>query len=59
MRRTQFNSYEAVMRFGSILRGLGIDDALRKRGAKNGDTIRIGKFEFEFFEGGQDDYLFD
>ncbi|OXS57951.1 GTPase ObgE [Cohnella sp. CIP 111063] len=59
MRRTQFNSYEAVMRFGRILRGLGIDDALRKRGAKNGDTIRIGKFEFEFFEGGQDDYLFD
>lgn len=59
MRRTQFNSYEAVMRFGLILRGLGIDDALRKRGAKNGNTIRIGKFEFEFFEGGQDDYLFD
>ncbi|WP_372634673.1 GTPase ObgE [Cohnella sp.] len=59
MRRTQFNSYEAVMRFGRILRGLGIDDALRKRGAKNGDTIRIGKFEFDFFEGGQDDYLFE
>jgi len=59
MRRTQFNSYEAVMRFGRILRGLGIDEALRKRGAKNGDTIRIGKFEFDFFEGGQDDYLFD
>jgi len=59
MRRTQFNSYEAVMRFGRILRGLGIDDALRKRGAKDGSTIRIGKFEFEFFEGGADDYLFD
>ncbi|XID93619.1 GTPase ObgE [Paenibacillaceae bacterium WGS1546] len=59
MRRTQFNSYEAVMRFGRILRGLGIDDALRKRGAKDGDTIRIGKFEFEFFEGGSDQYLFD
>ncbi|MFB9279200.1 GTPase ObgE [Cohnella cellulosilytica] len=59
MRRTQFNSYEAVMRFGRILRGLGIDEALRKRGAKNGDTIRIGKFEFDFFEGGQDEYLFE
>ncbi|MFC4600394.1 GTPase ObgE [Cohnella hongkongensis] len=59
MRRTQFNSYEAVMRFGRILRGLGIDDALRKRGAKDGDTIRIGKFEFEFFEGGKDEYLFE
>ncbi|MFC5469451.1 GTPase ObgE [Cohnella suwonensis] len=59
MRRTQFNSHEAIMRFGRILRGAGIDDALRKRGAKNGDTIRIGKFEFEFFEGGSDDYIFD
>jgi len=59
MRRTQFNSYEAVMRFGRILRGLGIDDALRKRGAKDGATIRIGKFEFEFFEGGKDEYLFE
>ncbi|MFC4306174.1 GTPase ObgE [Cohnella boryungensis] len=59
MRRTQFNSYEAIMRFGRILRGLGIDDALRKRGAKDGNTIRIGKFEFEFFEGGSDDYLYE
>jgi len=59
MRRTQFNSYEAVMRFGRILRGLGVDEALRKRGAKDGNTIRIGKFEFEFFEGGKDDYLYE
>jgi len=59
MRRTQFNSYEAVMRFGRILRGVGIDEALRKRGAKDGSIIRIGKFEFEFFEGGSDDYVYD
>ncbi|RED64126.1 GTPase ObgE [Cohnella lupini] len=59
MRRTQFNSYEAVMRFGRILRGVGIDAELRKRGAKDGNLIRIGKFEFEFFEGGSDDYTYD
>ncbi|BBI32545.1 GTPase ObgE [Cohnella abietis] len=59
MRRTQFNSYDAVVRFGRILRGVGIDDALRKRGAKDGSIIRIGKFEFEFFEGGSDEYLYD
>jgi GTP-binding protein len=59
MRRTQFNSYEAVMRFGRILRGNGIDAELRKRGAKDGSLIRIGKFEFEFFEGGSDDYVYD
>jgi GTP-binding protein len=59
MRRTQFNSYEAVMRFGRILRGVGVDEALRKRGAKDGNIIRIGKFEFEFFEGGTDEYLYE
>ncbi|WP_256756757.1 GTPase ObgE [Cohnella sp. WQ 127256] len=59
MRRTQFNSYEAIMRFGRILRGAGIDAELRKRGAKDGNLIRIGKFEFEFFEGGSDEYVYD
>jgi GTP-binding protein len=59
MRRTQFNSYEAVVRFGRILRGVGVDAELRKRGAKDGSIIRLGKFEFEFFEGGTDDYLFN
>jgi GTP-binding protein len=59
MRRTQFNSYEAVVRFGRILRGIGLDAELRKRGAKDGSIIRLGKFEFEFFEGGTDNYLFN
>lgn len=59
MKRTQFNSYEAIVRFGRILRRAGVDDALRKRGAKDGSIIRIGEFEFEFFEGGSDNYLFE
>lgn len=59
MRRTQFGSHEAVVRFARILRGIGVDAELRKRGAKDGSTIRIGKFEFEFFEGGSDEYLFE
>jgi len=59
LKRTQFASYEAVMRFGRILRNIGVDAELRKRGARDGDTIRIGDFEFEFFEGGNDDYLFE
>ncbi|MCC3376919.1 GTPase ObgE [Cohnella sp. REN36] len=59
LRRTQFGSYEAVMRFARILRKIGVDAELRKRGAKDGDTIRIGDFEFEFFEGGKDDYLYE
>lgn len=59
LKRTQFASYEAVMRFGRILRNIGVDAELRKRGARDGDTIRIGDFEFEFFEGGSDDYLYE
>jgi len=59
VKRTQFSSYEAVMRFASILRKMGVDEELRKRGAKAGDTIRIGDFEFEFFEGPPEEYLFD
>ncbi|MFP3359871.1 Obg family GTPase CgtA, partial [Planococcus sp. SIMBA_143] len=32
------------------LRSYGVDDALRERGAKNGDTIRLIKYEFEFVD---------
>ncbi|MFU1722058.1 Obg family GTPase CgtA, partial [Bacillus velezensis] len=28
----------------------GVDEALRARGAKDGDLVRIGEFEFEFVE---------
>ncbi len=48
--RTDFNKEEAVKRFSRQLRGLGVDDALREKGAKNGDTVRIYEFEFEFME---------
>lgn len=39
-----------MMRFARQLRGMGVDDALRERGAKNGDLVRIGNFTFEFVE---------
>ncbi|TVY11916.1 GTPase ObgE [Paenibacillus cremeus] len=50
IKRTNFSTHEAVMRFARILRKKGIDKALRDRGATNGQTIRIGDFEFEFVE---------
>jgi GTP-binding protein len=59
VKRTQFSSYEAVMRFANILRRLGVDAELRKRGAKAGSIIRIGEFEFEFFEGPPEEYIYD
>ena len=39
-------SYQEVQ----LLRGMGVDEALRARGAKDGDLVRIGKFEFEFVD---------
>lgn len=50
IKRTNFSTHESVMRFARILRKKGIDKALRDRGAKDGQTIRIGDFEFEFVE---------
>ncbi|HCY7297013.1 TPA: GTPase ObgE [Staphylococcus aureus] len=47
---TDFNSDPAVRRFGRQMRSMGIDDALRERGCKNGDIVRILGGEFEFVE---------
>ncbi|MEK3882698.1 GTPase ObgE [Paenibacillus sp. PL2-23] len=51
MKRMNLNSYDAVMRFARTMRRLGVDDALRKAGAKDGDMVQVADFAFEFFEG--------
>lgn len=47
---TDFTRDESVRRFARQLRGMGIDEALRERGAKNGVTVRILEYEFEFID---------
>ncbi|MDF2945550.1 MAG: GTPase ObgE [Bacillales bacterium] len=47
---TDFSREESVRRFARQLRGLGVDDALRERGAKDGDIVKILEFEFEFID---------
>ncbi|SFJ41641.1 GTPase ObgE [Thermoflavimicrobium dichotomicum] len=47
---TNFNYHDSVIRFSRKLKEMGIEDALRERGAKEGDTVRIGELEFEFTE---------
>lgn len=47
---TDFSRDESVRRFARQLRRMGVDDALRERGAKHGDTVRLLGFEFEFVE---------
>ncbi len=50
LRMTRFTSDEAALRFASKLRRMGIDDELRRLGAKEGDTIRILDYEFDYSE---------
>ena len=47
---TDFNRDTSVRRFAQQMRSMGVDDALRERGCKNGDTVKILKGEFEFVE---------
>jgi GTP-binding protein len=49
-KRTDFGRYDSAVRFANILRKMGVDNELRKRGAVDGQTIRIGELEFEFTE---------
>ena len=50
LRMTKFTTDEAANRFANKLRKMGIDDELRKKGAEDGDNIRILDFEFEYKE---------
>ncbi|GIP49550.1 GTPase ObgE [compost metagenome] len=51
MKRMQLNSHDAILKLARTLRHMGVDEELRKRGAKDGTLVRIGDFEFEFVEG--------
>ncbi len=47
---TNFERDASINRFARQLRAMGVDEALRKRGAEDGDTVRLLDFEFEFQE---------
>lgn len=47
---TDFSRDESVRRFARQLRGMGVDDALREKGAKDGDTVKPLDYEFEFID---------
>ncbi|MBE6144421.1 MAG: GTPase ObgE [Firmicutes bacterium] len=48
LRMTRFTTDEAANRFANKLRKMGIDAKLRELGAKDGDTVRILDYEFEY-----------
>ncbi len=44
------NDYESLSYFWKRLKNDGIIDLLKEKGVKNGDTIKIGKVDFEYIE---------
>nr|WP_106780129.1 GTPase ObgE [Lysinibacillus timonensis] len=47
---TDFSREDGIRRFARQLRAMGVDEALREKGAQDGDTVRLLEFEFEFVE---------
>lgn len=45
---TNFNSDESLQRFQRIIEKIGLEDALREKGIKEGDTVRIKDLEFDY-----------
>lgn len=47
---TYWDMQESIRRFQRLMDILGVDDALRKAGVENGDTVCIADFEFDWQE---------
>ncbi|HHU59896.1 TPA: GTPase ObgE [bacterium] len=48
--KINMSSDAGVLRFLKVMRGLGIEDELRKQGIKEGETVRIEDLEFVYYE---------
>ncbi|WP_173916017.1 GTPase ObgE [Halobacillus sp. Marseille-Q1614] len=49
-RKTDFTRDQSINRFARQMRSMGVDEELRRRGAKDGDTVRLLDYEFEFVD---------
>ena len=49
-KKINISTDEGVMRLATILNKMGVEEALRKNGIKDGDTVRLCDFEFEYYE---------
>ena len=47
---TDFSTDQSVKRFARQLRSLGVDQALRDKGVKDGETVRLCGLDFEFID---------
>lgn len=48
--RTNMADNESLFYFQKCLREYGIDDALREKGVTQGDTVKFGNWEFEWYD---------
>ena len=48
--RTNLDYQDGVLRLARKLKNLGVDEALREKGAVDGDDVIIGTFNFEFVQ---------
>ena len=46
--RYNLSTDEGISRFIALLDKLGVDEARHEKGAKEGDTVMIGDFAFDF-----------
>lgn len=51
MQRLDLDNEETVAYFNGLLQRLGVEDTLRRAGARPGDRVRIGPVEFELQDG--------
>lgn len=49
-KKINISTDEGVMRLATILNKMGVEIALKKHGIKDGDTVRLCDFEFEYYE---------
>ncbi|MFD1671572.1 GTPase ObgE [Agrilactobacillus yilanensis] len=47
---TNLNHDDSILRFARQLKSMGVEEALRAAGAKNGDSVTIDDFTFEFID---------
>lgn len=47
---TNFDQEESLQRFRGIIEKMGLEDALKKKGIKEGQTVRIKDMEFDYTE---------
>jgi hypothetical protein len=47
---TNWDYFESLLRFRRILEANGISDALKERGAKEGDLVMIDEYDFDFID---------